>query len=401
MVEAYKTGTIIRNTQALLGLEALYLAPYAMKSIDSEGREHDEPPPTARTPYQRDWHRITHSRAFRKLEFKTQVFVYGHSGEGGEVVRNRLTHTLEVSQIATSISRTLGLNEDLAMAISLAHDLGHTPFGHAGEEALTELVSAFNHNVHSLRIVRKLEKRYPEFDGLNLTLETLEGIEKHDTDYDKVNLHKYHPGEFPPLEAQVASVADVIAYRAHDLEDGFLSGILNAEMLNELGIDLWGKIYERILSITSEEIKLAQISRLLIDELVCDVVDETSKLLAENAVDSVDKVRKGQRNLVQFSSRIAEELEKLGNFLYEKLYMNYRILRNTNKGKMIIRKLFQEYKQNPRLLPPKVKQEYDLAYARAGEDEEPERVIADYIAGMTDRFAEEEYLRLFEVGHWL
>ncbi len=393
------SGSLIRDAQTLMELEAEYLAPYAMKSFYSEGREHPESPAKTRTPYQRDWHRITHSRAFRRLEFKTQVFVYGEGGSARDIVRNRLTHTLEVSQIATSICRTLGLNEDLAMAISLAHDLGHTPFGHAGEDALTELVSTFNHNVHSLRIVRSLEKRYPDFDGLNLTLETLEGIEKHDTDFDRVHYHHFHPGEFPPLEAQVASVADVIAYRAHDVEDGLLFGILTYEMLNATGIGVWEQVSQFVDEVSDQQVRISQVSRLLIDAMVQDVVEETARRISENSIDSLEKVRKGGGIIARFSEGMKKDVNALGAFLMDNFYTSHQILRMTNKGKMIIRKLFTEYKMDPRLLPKRIKDEYDLALAKGGDDREPDRVIADYIAGMTDRFAEEEYLRLFEVGH--
>lgn len=397
-MENLVSSPFLRDAQTLMELEAKLLAPYAMKSIESEGREHPEPPPRMRTHFQRDWHRITHSRAFRRLEFKTQVFVYGHGGSAKDIVRNRLTHTLEVSQIATSICRSLGLNEDLAMAISLAHDLGHTPFGHAGEEALTALVSSFNHNVHSLRIVRKLEKRYPDFDGLNLTLETLEGIEKHDTDFDSVAYHHFHPNELPPLEAQVASIADLIAYRAHDVEDGLSYGILTTQMLNDAKIELWDRIFELVKNITIPRVQNAQISRFLINFLVEDVVNMTASELRRMQIDSLSKVRQAGKILVAFSERMKSDVDKLGSFLMENFYLNWEILSMTNKGRMIITRLFEEYKRNPRLLPPEIRREYELALQKGGEDREPDRVIADYIAGMTDRFAEEEYLRLFEVG---
>ena len=377
-------------------LEQKFLAPYAMASAHSAGREHPEEPAKTRTPYQRDWHRITHSQAFRKLEFKTQVFVYGGGGEHRDVLRNRLTHTLEVSQIATSIGRALGLNEDLISAISLAHDLGHTPFGHAGEEALIELVASFNHNAHSLRIVRFLEKRYPQFDGLNLTLETLEGIEKHETDYDKVKYHEFFKGLMPTLEAQTASVADTIAYRAHDVEDGLLSGILTSEMFHRARISLWEKANEGLEDISDTRIRLAQLSRNLINEMIGDVISETGRLIAENGIDSVAKVREFPGILVNFSDNFKGMLKELGDFLMENFYESYKILGMTGKGKLIIKKIFYAYKENPKLLPPEIKARYDEAKDK---NMEPTRVIADYIAGMTDRFAEEEYLRLFEVGH--
>lgn len=384
----------LRDARALMELEAEMLAPYAVRSRDSEGREHREPRAATRTPFQRDWHRITHCRAFRKLEFKTQVFSFGEGGEFGDVVRNRLTHTLEVSQIATSICRALGLNEDLASAIALAHDLGHAPFGHTGEDALQELVASFNHNAHSLKIVRYLERRYPDFPGLNLTLETLEGIEKHETDFDKVKYNEFRPAEMPPLEAQVVSNADLIAYRAHDVEDGLVSGLLRPEQFDLAGLKLWEDIYHPLMSVEDRRAQMAQLSRRLINVLIEDLQTETVRRLRENRIDSLPAVRAFHGNLAGFSQQCERDLQALGDFLMEYFYRSSHILRLASRGRMILKHLFEAYRENLRLLPDEVR----LAYERAQErNEEPMRVLADYLASMTDRFAEKEYRQLFSV----
>ncbi|MEP0814161.1 MAG: dNTP triphosphohydrolase [bacterium] len=385
-------ASLLRLRAQLESAERAGLAPFAMKSGDTAGREHEEPPPRHRTHFQRDWHRITHCQAFRKLEFKTQVFTFG---EGYETARNRLTHTLEVSQITTSICRALGLNEDLGTAIALAHDLGHPPFGHAGEDILHELVRSFNHNVHGLRIVRQLEMRYPDFPGLNLTLETLEGLEKHDTEYDKIAHHEFLPGKMPTLEAQAASVADSIAYRSHDLEDGLSSGIFGENTLDASGLEIWKMLKERLAN-TEGEVRMAQLSRHLIDIMVADVLAESSSRIRAAGADSVDVVRAYPGVLIAFSNEIKSADAELGKFLYEHFYSNYRVLRLTNKGKTILRKMFETFASTPQLLPPNVY----LRYREAGEkrNEEPLRVIADYLAGLTDRQATDEYVRLFDVG---
>ena len=384
------------DTKKLMEREAETLAPYAVYSIDCSGREHDEPYAAARTPFQRDWHRITHSQGFRKLEFKTQVFVYGEGGEYEDVIRNRLTHTLEVSQIATSVARSLALNEDLASAIALAHDLGHTPFGHSGEEELKNLVPSFNHNVHSLQIVRKLERRYPGFPGLNLTLDTLEGIEKHETEYDQIGSYEFRRGEMPPLEAQVVSVSDITAFRAHDVEDALISGILTTKDFSDAGLKLWDVVFATLENVSDQRVLLAQLARGLIDALVADIREETQRRLAGASIKSLAQVREYEGNLVGFSKELAQHLSALGEFLMERFYRDWRIVRMTNKGKMIVRRLFEEYLLHPEILPPEVAEGYN----KEGLDEEGrKRVLADYVAGMTDRYATAEYLRLFEVGH--
>jgi dGTPase len=386
----------LRDAKQLADYEAAVLAPYAVHSRDCSGREHPEPEAVSRSPFQRDWHRITHSQGFRKLEFKTQVFVYGEGGEHGDVIRNRLTHTLEVSQIATSLARSLGLNEDLTSAIALAHDLGHTPFGHSGEEELKALVPGFNHNVHSLRIVRELERRYEGFSGLNLTLDTLEGIEKHETEYDEVGSYYFMPGLMPPLEAQIVSAADVTAFRAHDVEDALISHTLDTYAFDVAGLKLWDEAFASLRCITDRRVQMAQLSRRLIDIMVSDVQVETVRRLDAAGISALRQVREFPGNLAGFSEDFGKRLFALGEFLYESFYKNWRIQRMTNKGRMIVRRLFEEYALHPDILPPDISAEY---WAAREADLDANLVLADYLAGMTDRYAVQEYLRLFEVGH--
>lgn len=410
-----KSG-IIRAREALEAQERHYLAPYAVCSdtVGSPaaapapagapalpGREHAEDPPRDRTHFQRDWHRITHSRAFRKLEYKTQVIVFGEGGEMGDVIRNRLTHTLEVSQIATSIARTLGLNEDLASAVALAHDLGHTPFGHAGEQKLVELVSSFNHNDHSLKIVRQLEHRYSEFPGLNLTLHTLAGMEKHDTPFDRTESNMFQPGLGPSLEAQVASIADQIAYRSHDVEDSITAGILAPEDYHAAGIALWDEVWSEMGRIDDARVRLPQVTRRLINRMVGDVLAETARRLEANGIASADDVFRARAVLVDFSAEMTPLNDALGDFLMARFYQDHRVRRGTVKGQMIVERLFNHMKRYPDLLPPGWCDDFSEA-KRKGSDRlgrEPLRILADYIAGMTDREAYGLYVRLFEVGH--
>lgn len=396
-------GAYIRTRAELQELEQRTLAPYAVCSavVDEAlpGREHIEDAPCDRTHFQRDWHRITHSRAFRKLEYKTQVLVFGAGGEMGDVLRNRLTHTLEVSQVATSMCRTLGLNEDLASAIALAHDLGHTPFGHSGEERLRELVQSFNHNDHSLKIVRQLEHRYPDFPGLNLTLHTLAGIEKHDTPYDRTHTNLFQPGLGPSLEAQVASIADQIAYRSHDVEDSITAGILTEEDYHAAGIALWDGVWAEMGRIDDARVRLPQVTRRLINRMVRDVHHETARRLEANNIRTLSDVQQAQAVLVDFSTEFAPQNEALGTFLFERFYKDYRVLRGTVKGQMIIARLFTHFVEHPDLLPPMWHDDYHSAKLR-GQDRlgrEPLRILADFIAGMTDREAYGLHKELFEV----
>ncbi|MCB1187090.1 dNTP triphosphohydrolase [bacterium] len=394
---------IIRRREQLEKQERAYLAPFAVcsDSVSISGREHGEDPPADRTHFQRDWHRITHSHAFRKLEYKTQVIVFGEGGEMGDVVRNRLTHTLEVSQIATSMSRTLGLNEDLASAIALAHDLGHTPFGHSGEDKLRELVRSFNHNDHSLKIVRQLEHRYPDFPGLNLTVHTLAGMEKHDTPHDKTLTNHFLPGQAPSLESQVASIADQIAYRSHDLEDSIVSGTLSIQDWMTSGLEIWQQVWDEMGEIEDERVRLPQVTRRLINLMVGDVLAETQRRMREAKVATDADVAAAKVDLVGFSSGFAPLNDELGRFLMDRFYQDHRVRRGTVKGQMIIERLFTHMRDNPSLLPPLQYGDYRTAVDK-GEDRlhrEPLRVIVDYIAGMTDREAYKLFVQLFEVGH--
>lgn len=379
----------LRTRKDLEAQEAQTLSALAVRSQDAV-REHGpdiDPPPSTRTHFQRDWNRITHSEAFRKLEYKTQVFPFG---EGLDVTRTRLTHTLEVFQIAESICRALGLNEDMVTAVTLAHDLGHPPFGHAGEDVLRDLVG-FNHNEHGLKIVRELEHRYP-FPGLNLTTVVLEGMEKHDTDFDRIDEPMLFRGESPPLESQVASIADMIAYRTHDIEDALNSGTLTKEDFRGAGLELWNEVESRVESYP-EAIRTAQTTRTLIDLFVSDVLAETVRRLEAHEIATLADVRAYHHQLVDFSDEFKAKEERIGVFLKDAFYSHYKIMRMTDKGKRIISALITEYLENPRLLPPKVQTRFhgaaDLPSGR-------EHVVADYVAGMTDRYAVMEYRRLFD-----
>jgi dGTPase len=365
--------------------ERARLAPWAEKSADSRGRLHAESEHAYRTRFARDRDRIIHSRAFRRLEYKTQVFVY-HEGDH---YRNRLTHTIEGAQVARTLARALRLNEDLAEAVVLAHDLGHTPFGHAGEHVLDELLEGeggFDHNRQTLRIVDWLEERYPDFRGLNLTHETREGILKHGSDWaHPVPVPKLEAS--PSLEAQVADHADEIAYLNHDLDDGLRSGLLDWEQLQ--GVRLWaearaslpargGDVPERVLR--------AQLIRALLDRLVTDLAAETARALAEARVGSPAEVRRQPRPLVRFSREISGLQRELKEFLYAGLYHHPRVLEATKRAERTLGDLYRHYRVQPDALPPHV-------VARFPEEGEA-RAIADYIAGMTDRFALAEHEKL-------
>jgi len=361
------------------------LAPYAEKSGDSRGRLHPEAEHAYRTAFARDRDRIVHSRAFRRLEYKTQVFVY-HEGDH---YRNRLTHTIEGSQIARSLARTLRLNEDLAEAVVLAHDLGHTPFGHAGERVLDELLAddgGFDHNRQTLRIVDWLEERYADFRGLNLTHETREGILKHGCDWE-------HPvpvperGPSPSLEAQVADHADEIAYLNHDLDDGLRSGLLDWKQLESVG--LWAEALAalpRAARESSERVLRAQVIRKLLDRLVTDLASESARALAAAAVGSPDAVRREREPLIRLSAETAALQRELKEFLYDQLYHHPHVLEVSRRAEQTLGDLYRAYRGARAALPEHV-------VARFPEEGEA-RAIADYIAGMTDRFALAEHEKL-------
>ncbi len=367
--------------------EAARLAPYGTKSRDSCGRKYPETEHPYRTAFQRDRDRIIHTTAFRRLEYKTQVFVNSE----GDYYRTRLTHSLEVAQIGRTFARVLGANEDLTEAICLVHDLGHTPFGHSGEQKMAELMKdygGFNHQVQSLRIVEDLEERFPDFRGLNLTYEVREGIAKHETEYDIVNPTEYHPEEAATLEAQLASAADETAYSTADLDDGLRAGILDPLDLRLLELwQAWCKITGEGEDRFNDLIRHRFI-RWLVNSEVTDFVTATDKRLRERKVDSVDKLRAQGKPIVTFSEEMARKNRVLKDYLYENFYRHYRVSRMAAKAERVLEELFTAYLSNPRLLPKSVQ-------ARIGQEGQA-RVVCDYVAGMTDRFALQEHQRLFD-----
>ena len=370
-------------------LEAARLAPYAQRSSETRGRVHSEPEHPFRTPFQRDRDRIIHCNAFRRLEYKTQVFVF-HEGDH---YRTRLTHTIEVAQISRTIARALGLNEDLSEAIALAHDLGHPPFGHTGERVLNGLMAeegGFEHNLQSLRIVTELEKRYPAFFGLNLTWEVRESIVKHNTEHDRPEaLKEYESDKAPCLEAQIVDIADEIAYNNHDIDDGLSSGMVSSEAMREVDLyrEYFGRAEEANPGSDSKTLKYQAVLG-IINMQVTDLVDTIRERLQAEAIGSVDEVRERKRPIAGFSPGMEEKNAELKAFLSEKLYNHHRVLRMAAKAGRILEALFEVYLKDPKTLPPHFLAELE----RVGE----KRLICDYIAGMTDRFALEEYKKLFD-----
>jgi dGTPase len=372
-------------------LEDQLLAAHAMRSAASRGRVHPEPEHAFRTAFQRDRDRIIHSTAFRRLEYKTQVFV----NHEGDYYRTRLTHTMEAAQITRTIAKSLRLNADLAEAVALAHDLGHTPFGHAGERVLDELMTpygGFEHNAQSLRIVDVLEERYPEFQGLNLTWEVREGIVKHTPPYDKPLARDFAPGQGPCLEAQLVDYTDEIAYNSHDIDDGLKSGLLSFEQLE--GVTLWRDSYRTVRDRhprASQRIWRYQAIRQMIDRLVTDLIETLEARMATDGIRSLADLRSYGRPIVGFSPLLETQRLELKQFLMDNLYRHFRVIRIFEKAKRVMRELFEAYMSEPKQLPPHI-----LDRHRAGLD--LARVIADYIAGMTDRFALEEHRKLFDPG---
>jgi dGTPase len=378
---------MIRSREELERVEDRQLAPYGFRSSRSRGRAYPDKEPSYRTVFQRDRDRIVHTTAFRRLEYKTQVFVITE----GDYYRTRLTHTLEVAQIGRTLARALGVNEDLVEAICLAHDLGHTPFGHAGEHALSILMEnhgGFNHNTQSLRIVTELENRYPEFPGLNLTWEVREGIVKHETEYDVSEAGEYEPEKRGHLEAQIANVADETAYTAHDLDDGIRSGLLDPEDLT--GLELWQQVTESVglQAGPLSELDRHQLIRRLLGILIGELLESTQRQLADNGINSVDDVQSHIANLVGVSDDMKEKNWELKTFLYERMYKHHRVYRMQVKAEKILTDLFEAYTEHPAMLPE------DIQIRASGD--KFYRVIADYIAGMTDRFALDEHSRLFD-----
>lgn len=374
------------------------LAPYAVTRENSRGRQRQEAPPDYRTEYQRDRDRIVHSAAFRRLEYKTQVFV----NHEGDMFRTRLTHSVEVAQIARSISRILNLNEDLVEAIALAHDLGHTPFGHAGQDALNRCMKAsggFEHNLQSLRVVDELEERYAEFSGLNLTYESREGILKHCSLQRVAELgelgERFTNKQQPSLEAQLANVADEIAYNNHDMDDGMRAGLITLEQLCEL--PLFAEQYERVVGqykALSERRTIHEVVRRMINCQVTDLIETSRANIASAGLVNLDEVRQQPRPLIGFSDDMQVYNRELKRFLRKELYQHYRVRRMSTKAARIIKALFEIFVDDPHLLPP----EYDSKVSRMGASagvNGQARVVADYIAGMTDRYAIGEFERLF------
>jgi dGTPase len=364
------------------------LARYAAQATASRGRRFAEPPATPRSEFQRDRDRIVHSTAFRRLEYKTQVFV----NHEGDLFRTRLTHSIEVAQIARSIARALALDEDLVEAISLAHDLGHTPFGHAGQDALNECMEGhggFEHNLQSLRVVDELEQRYAGFDGLNLCFETREGILKHCSAANARGLgelgERFLLRRQPSLEAQVANLADEIAYNNHDVDDGLRSGLITIEQLH--AVELFAAHAEavrRAFPGIAERRLVHETIRRMINELVVDLLDETRRRVAAASPRSIDEVR-AAAPLVAFSGPMRERSQRLKAFLNEKLYRHARVVAVMDEAKAGVRRLFAAYASDPALLPDEHRERARGLGVRA---------IADYIAGMTDRFAQKELDRL-------
>jgi len=367
------------------------LALYAAHSEQSRGRKYEEPYKDDRLAYERDRDRIIHCAAFRRLEYKTQVFV----NHEGDYYRTRLTHSLEVAQIARGIARNLRLNEDLVEALALAHDLGHTPFGHTGEEALNRLMKnfgGFEHNRQSLRIVETLEQRYPAFDGLNLSWEVREGIIKHSSDYDRAGnaaIQPYEPQLRPTLEAQIIDQADEIAYNNHDIDDGLKAGYIALEDLArvELWQQTWKMVGKKFPGLDQRRQVLQTISY-LIGELISDLVATTRGQLETLNIKTLEQVRQQPENLASFSQPMQEANRQLKKFLFSKLYRHHKVERMRVKAERFLTILFENYLENPSLLPEK----YQSRFAAHG----TERVICDYIASMTDRYAQDEYKRLYE-----
>lgn len=367
--------------------ETQALAPYGFRSRNSKGRAFTEPEHPYRTAFQRDRDRIIHTTAFRRLEYKTQVFVNFE----GDYYRTRLTHTLEVTQIGRSLARALGANEDLTETICLAHDIGHPPFGHSGESALNRLMreyGGFEHNKQSLRIVTQLERRYPEFPGLNLTWETREGIVKHETEYDTADASDYDPELRGHLEAQIANVADELAYTAHDLDDGLRAGLISVDTL--AGSRLWETLRSSIgwQGQVLDDLTRHQLIRRLIGLEVTDLVAATSARIEASGARSPLDLQKLDHNVIGWSDQFLDMNRELKKILFEKMYRHYRVVRMATKAERFLSDLFNAYMAEPAILPPAARQRLDEAGLP--------RVVCDYAAGMTDRFALDEHVKLFD-----
>ena len=363
------------------------LAPYGMRSASSRGRRYPEAEHPLRTRYQRDRDRVIHCSSFRRLEYKTQVFV-NHEGDN---YRTRLTHSLEAAQIGRTVARALGLNEELTETLCLGHDLGHTPFGHSGEKVMSELMrehGGFEHNQQTSRILEVLEERYPDFPGLNLTWEVREGLIKHRPDSDATAPPEYAPGECPTLEAQLIDFVDEVAYNNHDIDDGLASGMLGIEALRS--VELFREAHDSVLAQRLENTSIVrhQVVRRIIDRCSNDLIDTTLSSLKRVGARSVEDARRAGRRLVAYTPAMQGQVRELKEFLLKNLYRHYRVVRMGDKAGRILRDLFQSYAGEPLQLPPHVQE-------RISKDG-LQRVVCDYIAGMTDRFALDEHRKLFD-----
>jgi dGTPase len=373
--------------QRLEQIEEQTLAPYACKSSRSKGRAYPDEEHPYRTAFQRDRDRILHTTAFRRLEYKTQVFIYSE----GDHYRTRLTHTLEVTQIGRTLARALGANEDLVEAICLAHDLGHPPFGHAGEQMLNRLMAGyggFDHNKQSLRIVERLEQRYPDHPGLNLTWEVREGIVKHETEYDVSSAEEYDPELRGNLEAQIANAADEIAFNAHDLDDGLRAGMLDPAEVAQLA---WWQLVRESIGWDGagfDDLTRYRMIRRLLGLMITDLIEQTHRRLQAGDLHSVEALQRLPHNVIGFSDEVHRRTRELKDFLFQRLYRHHRVVRMQTKAERIIAELFQAYVSESQQLP-------ETTQVRL-EETSLQRVVCDYIAGMTDRFALQEYAKLFD-----
>jgi dGTPase len=379
----------MRTREHLEHNESLTLAPYAIKSAQSRGREYPEPEAPYRTVFQRDRERVLHTTAFRRLQGKTQVFVVTE----GDYYRTRITHTMEVAQIGRTIARALGANEDLVEGICLAHDLGHPPFGHSGERVLDRLMrehGGFDHNQRSFQIITWLEQRYPDFPGLNLSYEFREGIVKHETEYDLVQAPaEFEPGLRGSIEAQIASIADELAYNCHDLDDGLRAGLINLD--DARALNWWQRAHDAASVDDADgftDVTRHRVVRKLIGLMVTDLINQTASRIEEVNPQTVDDVRRQSGVLVAFPESTRALNKELKQFLFDSLYFHPRVIRMMKKAEKVLEDLFSTYIEEPRMLP---------ASARGWLKNLPlERVVCNYLAGMTDRFALDEHARLFD-----
>ena len=370
------------------------LASFAIRDDQTRGRRYPEPEHPYRSPFSRDRDRIIHSRAFRRLEYKTQVFV-NHEGDH---YRTRLTHSIEVAQISRTVSGALGLNTDLAECLALSHDMGHPPFGHSGQDVLDELMKnygGFEHNLQTLRIVEHLEEKYIEFKGLNLTFEAREGIVKHSTIYKGMpkrpeSLKEYSLDELPPLEAQIIDVCDEIAYNNHDLDDGLESRLLDFEDLRK-NVGIFREQYEKVKAehpAAPQRLLLNATIIQLINLLVTDLIENVERTVQSENIRTLEDVRKAPNMLVYFSDPVAEMNRELKKYLFREMYNHYRVRRMKSKARRILEALFKSYQEDPGLLPSRYQEKMKV--------DGKERIVCDYVAGMTDRFAIDEYQKLFD-----